>query len=165
MTERKFRKGAVGALMDEYERAVFEYRRLIEEITLADFVRVADTETADEECRSIQTVTTHVVMAGYSYANYIREQFSLDFEPVSRETVTHADAGGALAKMLAYTEQSLDGRWEMTDEEISEIVIHSRWGVVYDLEQLLEHAVVHVLRHRRQIEKFLQKFKMAASAN
>lgn len=26
-------------------------------------------------------------------------------------------------------------------------------------EQLLEHAVPHVLRHRRQIEKFLLKFE------
>ena len=38
---------------------------------------------------------------------------------------------------------------------MSKIVIHSGWSVTYDLEQLLEHAIVHVLRHRRQIEKFL----------
>ena len=25
----------------------------------------------------------------------------------------------------------------------------------YDAEQLLEHAIVHILRHRRQIEKFM----------
>jgi hypothetical protein len=34
-------------------------------------------------------------------------------------------------------------------------VIEARWGPRYDLEQLLEHAIVHVLRHRRQIDKFL----------
>ena len=27
-------------------------------------------------------------------------------------------------------------------------------GQSYDAEQLLEHAIVHILRHRRQIEKF-----------
>jgi hypothetical protein len=43
----------------------------------------------------------------------------------------------------------------MTDEEISATVINSGWGVTYDAEQLLEHAIVHVLRHRRQIEKFI----------
>ena len=31
----------------------------------------------------------------------------------------------------------------------------TRWGQMYNIEQLLEHAIVHVLRHRRQIERFL----------
>jgi hypothetical protein len=35
------------------------------------------------------------------------------------------------------------------------VQIPARWGPVYDLEQLLEHMIVHVLRHRRQIERFL----------
>lgn len=30
-----------------------------------------------------------------------------------------------------------------------------RWGQLYDVEQLFEHAIVHILRHRRQIERFL----------
>jgi hypothetical protein len=42
---------------------------------------------------------------------------------------------------------------EPTDDGIQSIVIQSGWGVPYDLEQLLEHAIVHILRHRRQIEK------------
>lgn len=32
--------------------------------------------------------------------------------------------------------------------------IKSSWGQVYDIEQITEHAIVHILRHRRQIEKF-----------
>jgi hypothetical protein len=28
------------------------------------------------------------------------------------------------------------------------------WGQLYDIEQLMEHAIVHVLRHRRQIEQY-----------
>lgn len=57
--------------------------------------------------------------------------------------------------MLGYTAQTLEGKWKMTEEDIVSAVIHSQWGVTYDLEQLLEHAIVHVLRHRRQIEKFI----------
>ena len=29
------------------------------------------------------------------------------------------------------------------------------WGQLYDVEQMMEHAIVHVLRHRRQIERWL----------
>lgn len=32
--------------------------------------------------------------------------------------------------------------------------INVRWGQQYDPEQLMQHAIVHVLKHRRQIEKF-----------
>ena len=35
----------------------------------------------------------------------------------------------------------------------------SRMGEEYNFEQILEHAVVHILRHRRQIEKFIALMK------
>jgi uncharacterized damage-inducible protein DinB len=57
--------------------------------------------------------------------------------------------------MLEYTAQTVEGRWEMTDEEIEKAAVDRGWGVIYNLEQLLEHAIVHILRHRRQIEKFI----------
>lgn len=154
---KKFRAGAIGAMMDEYERAAREYRDVIlrEVGSENDFTRVVDAETNDEACRSIQTVTSHVVGAGYGYANYIREQFSIFFEPRPRRLISYGAAADEIDKMLVYTAQTLDGKWEMPDEEISQIKINTGWGVAYDLEQLLEHAIVHVLRHRRQIEKFL----------
>jgi hypothetical protein len=34
-----------------------------------------------------------------------------------------------------------------------------------NLEQLLEHAIVHLLRHRRQIEKFLLQDEIAARSS
>lgn len=157
---KNFRTGAVGALMDEYERAAREFQSLIGEIGEDAFTQIADRETSDEDCRSVQTVSRHVVMAGYSYANYIRRHFSMASEPVPREPLSYGEASGAIGKMLAYTVETLDGKWEMSDDEIGKIVINSSWGVRYDLEQLLEHAIVHVLRHRRQTEKFLARFEV-----
>jgi uncharacterized damage-inducible protein DinB len=68
-----------------------------------------------------------------------------------RESLEQLDA------VLRYTAQTLEGKWEMSDEEISGILIKSRSGVVYNMESLLEHAIVHILRHRRQIEKFIRR--------
>jgi hypothetical protein len=48
------------------------------------------------------------------------------------------------------------------DEEIESITMQTGWGVTYNLEQLLEHAIVHLLRHRRQIEKFMLQGEIAA---
>ena len=157
--QKTFRKGAVGAMMDEYERAAFELREMVQNISEEDFARIADAETEDEDCRSVQTIMSHVVRAGYGYANYIREQFSMKAEPFEPRQIAYREIGDEIDKMLDYTTQTLDGKWEMSDDEICQIKINSRWGEAYNLEQMLEHAIVHVLRHRRQIEKFLLKFQ------
>jgi uncharacterized damage-inducible protein DinB len=152
-----FRKGAIGALMDEYERAAFELKTLIGEIPPSEFARVIDNQTSDEDCRSIQTIISHVVRAGYGYADYIRYLFSISSTRPAIELLKQSESIKEIEDMLGYTIQTLDGKWEMSDEVIVRTTIQSLWGVKYDLEQLLEHAIVHILRHRRQIEKLMQQ--------
>jgi uncharacterized damage-inducible protein DinB len=72
--------------------------------------------------------------------------------PVKR-LLSHREALQEFDAMLTYTIETLDRQWELTDDQIQSVVMPSRWGVTYDLEQLLEHAIVHLLRHRRQIER------------
>jgi uncharacterized damage-inducible protein DinB len=152
---KSYRKGPIGALMDEYERAASELRRLVEQIPEEEVVRVVDPETGDDDCRSVQTIMSHVVNAGYGYADYLRGVFSIPSARPPKGLLSRQESLVQLDAMLAYTAQTLEGRWEMTDEEVAGAVINSRWGVRYDAEQLLEHAIVHILRHRRQIEKFM----------
>lgn len=154
--DKTFRNGNIGALMDEYERAAVELRSLVGNLSEDDFVKVLDAETADEDCRSVQTIMAHVVGAGYSYADYIRELFAIPSQRPPREMFPHGESSARLDAMLEYTARTLEDRWVMSDDEIADTVIHSRWGVTYDIEQLLEHAVVHILRHRRQIEKLIR---------
>ncbi|MBA3804627.1 MAG: DinB family protein [Acidobacteria bacterium] len=153
--KRTYRSGALGALMDEYERAASELRRLVEQIPEDDFARIVDSQTKADDCRSVQTIMSHVVRAEYGYADYIREQFSIASTRPQNKLLSHQESLEQLDAALRYTVQTLEGRWEMSGEEISSTVINSRWGVVYDVEGLLEHAIVHILRHRRQIEKFI----------
>lgn len=146
--------------MDEYERAASELTRLVKQIPDDDFARVVDSQTKDEDCRSVQTIMSHVVRAGYGYADYIREQLSITSTRPQPKLLSRQESLEQLGSALRYTIETLDGRWEMSGEEISGIVIKSRWGVVYDVEGLLEHAIVHLLRHRRQIEKFIWEGKL-----
>jgi uncharacterized damage-inducible protein DinB len=150
-----YRSGAIGALMDEMERAASDLQHLIEQIPDDDFVRIVDAETKDEDCRSLQTIMSHVVRAAYGYADYIREQFSIASTRPQPRLLSRHESLDQLEAALRYTAETLEGRWEMSDEEISATFIKTRWGVVYNIEGLLEHAVVHLLRHRRQIEKFI----------
>jgi uncharacterized damage-inducible protein DinB len=152
-----FREGAVGALMDEYERAAWELGRLVGPLAEEDVVRVVDPATEDEDCRSVQSIMSHVVNAGYGYADLLRRLFSIPSTRPPKALLSPREFLEQLDAVLAYTAETLEGRWLMTHEEISGAVINTGWGVRYDVEQLLEHAVVHVLRHRRQIERFMRR--------
>lgn len=155
--DRTYRKGAIGALMDEYERATSELTRIVNGMNDEQFELVHDRQTRDDHCRSIQTIMSHVVHSGYGYAHYIRAAFSVASEKPQFAVLSRTECLTRLAHMITYTADTLDGRWEYTDEQIMAVHIQSRWGQHYDLEQLLEHAIVHILRHRRQIDKFLSQ--------
>ena len=140
--------------MDEYERAAWEIRDLIGRVSEADFGRVVDAETENEDCRSVQTMMRHVVRAGYGYANYLRQAFSIPQADAPNELFPQIEMPERIDRMLGYTIETLEGRWELSDEEFASTQIKTRWGATYDIEGILEHAIVHLLRHRRQIEKF-----------
>ncbi len=159
---KTYRKGAIGALMDEYDRASSDLKFLLQDISEDQFIRILDTRTKDEDCRSVQTIISHVVIAGYAYADYIREVLRIQRATPARRLLLSRESETEIDAMVDYTEHTLEGRWEMTDDEIASIVIQSSWGVRYDLEQLLEHAIVHVLRHRRQIERLMQTGEVRA---
>jgi len=63
--------------MDEYERAAGVLKHLVEAIPEDKFVEILDSATRDADCRSVQTIMAHVVGAGYAYADYLRELFSI----------------------------------------------------------------------------------------
>jgi DinB family protein len=154
-TTKTYRQGAVGALMDEYERAAAELLTILNGITDEEFERIRDTKTQDEDCRSIQTIMRHVIRAGYGYAGYMRTAWGK--EPVIRwdEPVSRGQIPGEMRKMLDYMIETLDSKWNLSDQEAMDMKMTVRWGPVFDFEQLFEHAIVHVLRHRRQIDRFL----------
>ena len=156
MSQRRiYRRGAVGALMDEYVRAASELRRVVEHLAEDEFTRIVDSLTSDANCRSAQTIMSHVVSAGYGYASAIRGAFLMDPDRPPKRMLSYTEVLEEFDAMLEYTRRTLDDRCEMSEADIRATAIQSRWGVRYDLEQLLEHAIVHVLRHRRQIEKLL----------
>lgn len=151
------RQGPVAALMDEYERATQELRRVIQWTSDADYLRPRDPAAADASCRSIQTVMTHVVSAGYGYAGMLRAAWDLPPHAHDRRDVTRVEALARMGAMLEHMTATLEGHWGLSEAESNALQMRARWGVTYDFEQLFEHAIVHVLRHRRQIEAWLAR--------
>ncbi len=149
--------GAIGALLDEYEKTLFELEQVIREITPEELLKIADTKTKDPECKSIQTVLTHIIGSGYCYAVIIRRHFGEKAEykdGIILDSV--AEYLEELQNMFQYNVQLFEDYPTIKLEEYNnEKKILVRWGQRYDVEQLMEHAIIHILRHRRQIERFL----------
>ncbi len=151
----KPRKGMLGVLMDEYERASIDLKAILAEMGQNDFEIIRDQVTKDEDCRSIQTITRHVVGSGYTYANYILSVYSEEWNEYTDSIANPKIGIMEIEKMLRYTDRALADKYDKPMQEIESWEFNTRWGVHYDIEQLLEHAIVHILRHRRQIENFL----------
>jgi uncharacterized damage-inducible protein DinB len=160
--QRKYRiNGAIGAILDEYERAIEQLLNVLETVNPTELMSIVDSETQDEDCRSIQTILTHIVRSGFGYAIYIRkhEGETIAFRE-SEPLASIAAYREALLQMFAYNVQLFEDYPNLTLEELdNDKKILTRWGQLFDVEQLLEHAIVHILRHRRQIERFLLRLR------
>jgi len=163
MQDKLYRdNGAIGALLDEYEKATNELIALVSTVTQEELVFIVDSVTKDKDCKSISTILAHVVVAGKYYVEAIRVHLgeAIDYS----EKTTYASVPEYLSKlheMFACNVQFFQDHPEVQLEEFdSTKKVLTRWGQRYDIEQLYEHAIVHILRHRRQIERFLLKLRI-----
>lgn len=150
--------GSKLALMDEYRKAIDELIEVITPLSLESLLSIRDTTTPDPDCVSIQHVLAHVVASGYNYTVAIENAQGINAERRERVLLNDALAYvGQLQQMYAYCYSFFEKHPLLAIEEIdSAKKIQVVWGQQYDVEQLIEHAIVHVLRHRRQIVKFLE---------
>lgn len=149
------RPGAVGALLDIYEQAILDLKNVITSIPDNVLPHIIDEKTTNADCKSIQAILSHVISSGYSYAISIHNWKG---EPMERPDkifhLTIVEYLNDLTNVFLFTENVFskikDAELEQYDDSLK---IKTGWGQLYDIEQLTEHAIVHVLRHKRQIEK------------
>jgi hypothetical protein len=148
--------GPFGALMDEYARAAEEFCRVAEGFDTARFV--AERSSDNPTTVSPRAICVHVCGGAHRYAHYIRKARGVDFverfELDPSRLRSPQDVRELLADAIIFTEATVEPLLRATEEEIQTISFTVRWGPRYDPEMLLEHAVCHLLRHRRQLERW-----------
>ena len=83
--------GTINALLDEYKKAINELIAVIKPLGSREIVVIRDDKTTDENCRSIQTILTHVVYAGYGYTNFIETNLGSKKERRPKKFFENAD--------------------------------------------------------------------------
>ena len=148
--------GPFGALMDEYARAAEDFCRVLEGLELERFD--AERPSNNPNTVSARSICLHVIGAAHRYAHYIRKARGVDF--VERYEADPArlrfprDVRALLTEGLVLAEETVEPLLKATEQEIQALSFTVRWGPRYDPEMILEHAVCHLLRHRRQLERW-----------
>ena len=153
---RTYRKGAIGALTDEYAKALNELKDLLMLIPDAEFKKVYNEKTG-VDFQSVRNIVLHMINSGYVYANHIRKRFGDNYIVPKIEIKKTEQGISELEKMFEYTVETFEDKWHLTYGELMNIIIKTSW-TTYDLEAIIEHAIVHILRHRLQIEKMILKY-------
>ena len=151
--------GSIKALLDEYKKVINELITVIKPLDEKSLSMVVDDKTNDPDCKSIQTILSHIVCSGYGYTIYIENSIGFNKPRLEREAFNNVNQYiDQLKLMFGYCENFFKSNTNLTIEQTDNSKkITVNWGQQYDIEQLLEHAIVHILRHRRQVENFIQR--------
>ena len=110
--------------------------------------------TDDPNYVSMSALLYHVLRCPRSYMIWMCEKLGLPDpgidEPPAADRI-EAEAGRFLSHVLDRWRLPLAGVEEKRFDE----VYPSRWGVPMSIESMLEHAVVHPLRHAFQLEELM----------
>ncbi len=112
--------------------------------------------TDDPSYQSNEHLAGHVLRWSRDYLTWIGACLRRPVTDLDSETDPVAIAGTS----AAFMEEVLAG-WRrhlasLEDRELAPVTYQSPWGEDYNIEQMLEHAVVHPMRHRIQLERLAE---------
>jgi len=159
----EFRSRAVRSLVELHEREVRSFLQLWHKFAATD-LPIPEAH-GDPNYENRDRLIAHVLMAARGYLTRIGEWVARPVTDVdaSQDPSEIATRGPAFAEeVLAAYRRHLA---EITDEEREPQVHRTRWGELMSVDMLLEHAVVHPMRHRIQLERILDETKDLRAAH
>ena len=112
-------------------------------------------QTDDEDYQSLETLLKHIFRAARGYIMWICGKLNLpdpEIEPAP-------EPGLIESKIDDYLDH-LSEKWKHPLTEIPEEKFHaptftSNWGVEYCIDAMLEHAIMHPIRHEFQLKNLI----------
>ena len=149
----EFRSRAVRSLVELHERELPEFLAVWQRFVASG--RPMPEANGDPDYESAEHLVAHVQRSARGYLLWIWEVLERPVEdlPLVR------DPALIVPRLDAFMTETLDG-WRrhlalLENEQLAPKQYLSRWGEPHTIEQMLEHAVVHPMRHRIQLERIL----------
>ena len=118
-------------------------------------------QTEDPTCASLEALLRHVFGAARGYMVWICEQLDLPepgIAPVPDDVPSRARS--CLDEILTGWEGPLH---HLDQRTLDRSTFDSSWGVPYCIDAMLEHAVMHPIRHTLQLERAINAPQPARS--
>ena len=150
----EYRSRAVRSLVELHEREMHSFLQLWEKFVASG--RPIPEAHGDETYENRERLLAHVLMAARGYLTRIGEWVGRPVTDVDDSKDPYEIAGRAsefASQVLAPYPRHLAS---ITTEELEPQLHRARWGDLMSVENLLEHAVVHPMRHRIQLERILE---------
>lgn len=147
--------GSLRAILDEYARAIRDFESVMLSIPTERYQ--AKTVLSDNEFAGMHNIAEHTIGAAHGYANYINDaldKVDRGYQKRAYDFTTPQAAVASLWEAFGHMVEVLGRIKDWSDDEQSACKFVTRWKQEYDIEQMLEHAIVHILRHRRQLERW-----------
>lgn len=121
----------------------------------AKALNVALPETSDESYASLELLLVHILRASRGYLVWTCQQLGLPdpgIQPVPDAATIEREAENYLEHVL---ERWRDPLADVPESAFEPEVYRSNWGTPYCLDAMLEHAVMHPIRHAFQLEELI----------
>ena len=149
-----YRSRAVRALILLHEESL---RRFLIVWNRARAASVVLPHSEDPAYASLETLLRHVLGAARGYMTWMCEVLELP-DPMIR---TPPEATALPAEANSYMEHVLE-KWRtpllgVADDRLERPEYPSRWQTKYCVDSMLEHAVMHPIRHAFQLEELMRQ--------
>lgn len=118
---------------------------------------VALPQTNDPNYASLDTLLRHVLWWAREYMIWICEMLKLpnpEIRPTPEADVIEAEAENYLEHLLQQWRKPLS---QVSEDRFFKPQFTSRWKIDYCIDAMLEHAVMHPIRHRFQLKEVFKK--------
>jgi hypothetical protein len=134
-----------------------QLREFLESWRLAKSSGVELPETSDPDYASFELLLRHVLGCARSYMVWMCEKLELpdpEIEPAPEEGEIESSSTDYLEHVLQRWREPLA---ELPEEDFHSSTYATRWKVKYCIDAMLEHAVMHPVRHSFQLRKLMGK--------
>ena len=112
-------------------------------------------KTDNPDYKSLETLLYHVFRAARGYMTWMCEKLNLpdpEIKPIPKPDVIEKEADEYIAHLLEKWRTPLA---EVPIDKFEHGTYTSRWGTDYCIDAMLEHAVMHPIRHEFQLKNLM----------
>ncbi|MDP3147506.1 MAG: hypothetical protein Q8N83_00115 [Ignavibacteria bacterium] len=112
-------------------------------------------ETDDSDYQSLETLLEHIFRAARRYMVWMCDKLNLPDPEIKQEpnsSIVESEADEYLIYLLSKWRIPLA---EVEEEKFLSSTYKSNWGVDYCIDAMLEHAVMHPIRHEFQLRNLM----------